>query len=67
METLIHAVVTAALVLTGILYEAAVFISGITIAGFYIYEKENDLAAFATITITAALMITPIIAVIYYI
>lgn len=67
METLIHAVVTAALVLTGILYEAAVFIFGITVADIYLYEKENDLAAFATITITAALMITPIIAVIYYI
>lgn len=67
METLINAVVTAALVLTGILYEAAVFIFGLTVADIYIYEKENDLAAFATITITAALMITPIIAVIYYI
>lgn len=67
METLIHSVVTAALVLTGILYEAAVFIFGITVADIYLYEKENDMAAFATITITAALMITPIIAVIYYI
>lgn len=67
METLINAVVTAALVLAGILYEAAVFIFGITVADIYLYEKENDLAAFATITITAALMITPIIAVIYYI
>lgn len=67
METLINAVVTAALVLAGILYEAAVFIFGITVADIYLYEKENDLAAFATITITAALMITPMIAVIYYI
>ena len=67
METLIHAVVTAALVLTGILYESAVFIFGITVADIYLYEKENDLAAFITIAITAALMITPIIAVIYYI
>lgn len=67
METLINAVVTAALVLTGILYEAAVFIIGITVADLYIYEKENDLAAFATIAITAVLMITPIIAAIYYI
>lgn len=67
METLINAVVTAAVVLTGILYEAAVFIFGLTVADIYIYEKENDLAAFVTIAITAALMITPIIAVIYYI
>lgn len=67
METLINAVVTAAVVLTGILYEAAIFIFGITVADIYIYEKENDLAAFITIAITAALMITPLIAVIYYI
>ena len=67
METLINAVVTAAVVLTGILYEAAVFIIGLTVADIYIYEKENDLAAFVTIAITAALMITPLIAVIYYI
>lgn len=67
METLINAVVTAAVVLTGILYEAAVFIFGLTVADIYIYEKENDLAAFITIAITAALMITPLIAVIYYI
>lgn len=67
METLINAVVTAALVLTGILYETAVFIFGTTVADIYIYEKENDLAAFATIAITAVLMITPIIAAIYYI
>lgn len=32
METLINAVVTAALVLAGILYEVAVFIFGITVA-----------------------------------
>lgn len=67
METMINAVVTAALVLAGILYEVAVFIFGITVADLYLYEKENDLAAFITIAITAALMITPIIAVIYYI
>lgn len=67
METLINAVVTAAVVLTGILYEAAIFIFGITVADIYLYEKENDLAAFITIAITAALMITPLIAVIYYI
>lgn len=67
METLINAVVTAAVVLTGILYEAAIFIFGITVADIYIYEKENDLAAFVTIAITAALMIAPLIAVIYYI
>lgn len=67
METLINAVVTAAVVLTGILYEAAIFIFGTTVADIYLYEKENDLAAFITIAITAALMITPLIAVIYYI
>lgn len=67
METLINAVVTAALVLTGILYEVGVFIFGITVADIYLYKKENDLAAFITIAITAALMITPLIAVIYYI
>lgn len=67
METLINVVVTAALVLTGILYEAAVFIFGLTVADIYLYEKENDLAAFIAIAITAALMITPLIAVIYYI
>lgn len=67
METLIKVVVTAALVLTGILYEAVVFIFGLTVADVYLYEKENDLAAFIAIAITAALMITPLIAVIYYI
>lgn len=67
METLINAVVTAAVVLTCILYEAAVFIIGLTVADIYIYEKENDLAAFITIAITAVLMITPLIAGIYYI
>lgn len=67
METLINAVVTAAVVLTGILYEAAIFIFGTTVADIYLYEKENDLAAFVTIAITAALMIAPLIAVIYYI
>lgn len=67
METLINAIVTVTLVLTGILYEAAVFIFGLTVADIYLYEKENDLAALITIAITAALMITPLIAGIYYI
>lgn len=67
METLINAIVTVTLVLTGILYEAAVFIFGLTVADLYLYEKENDLAALITIAITAALMITPLIAAIYYI
>lgn len=67
METLINAIVTVTLVLTGILYEAAVFIFGLTVADLYLYEKENDLAALITIAITAALMMTPLIAGIYYI
>lgn len=67
METLINAVVTAALVLAGILYEVAVFIFGITVADLYLYEKENDLAWIATLAIAFGLFLAPIIAVIYYI
>lgn len=67
METLINVVVTAALVLAGILYEVAVFIFGITVADLYLYEKENDLAGIATLAIAFGLFLAPIIAVIYYI
>ena len=67
MEALKLVLVWAAILTAVVIYGVSVMVFGATVAEFYIYEKENDLAAFVTIAITAALMITPLIAVIYYI
>lgn len=67
MEALKLVLVWIAIIAAIVIYGIAVMVLGATVAEFYIYEKENDLAGIATLAIAFGLIVAPVIAAIYYI
>lgn len=67
METLKLILVWTAILAAIVIYGVSVMVFGATVAEFYIYEKENDLAGIVTLAIALGLFLAPVIVVIYYI
>lgn len=67
METLKLILVWIAILSAIVIYGVSVMVFGATVAEFYIYEKENDLAGIVTLAIALGLFLAPVIVVIYYI
>lgn len=67
MEALKLVLVWIAILAAIVVYGISVMVFGATVAEFYIYEKENDLAGIVTLAIAFGLLLAPVIAVIYYI
>lgn len=67
MEALKLVLVWIAILAAIVVYGISVMVFGATVAEFYIYEKENDLAGIATLAIAFGLFLAPVVAVIYYI